>query len=138
MTPHLFVDTDVVLDLLARREPFYPAAARLFSQAERGLLHLSVSALCFSHLFYILRKELSAPGALEVLRKLLRLVSILPVDEGVIRKALEGDFADFEDAIQHETALAGGAERIVTRNVKGYRGARLPVVTPEDLTLNSA
>lgn len=137
MIPHVFVDTDVVLDLLARREPFHPAAARLFSMAEKGTLRLSVSALCISHLYYILRKELSSAGALDVIRKLLQLVSVLPVDESVLRQAFEGNFTDFEDAIQHETALAGGAERIVTRNVKDYRAARLPVLTPQDFSLQS-
>ena len=41
MKQTVFVDTDIVLDLLARREPFYAAAASLFSLAETGDLGLS-------------------------------------------------------------------------------------------------
>ena len=74
MTRPVFIDTDVVLDLLARREPFYPAAARLFSLVELGELTACVSALTFANLFYLLRKELGAARAVEVLRKLRRLV----------------------------------------------------------------
>ncbi len=63
MKQTVFVDTDIVLDLLARREPFYTAAARLFSLAETGDLGLSVSSLTFANLFYILRKQVSARHA---------------------------------------------------------------------------
>lgn len=133
MTGLVFVDTDVVLDLLARREPFYPAAARFFSLAERGEVRAGVSALTFANLFYLLRKELGAPRAVEVLRKLRRLVAVLPVDDGVIERALSSGFRDFEDAIQYHAALAGGASCLVTRNGRDYPAPEIPVCTAEEL-----
>jgi len=133
LTGPVFVDTDVVLDLLARREPFYPAAARLFSLAERGELTACVSALTFANLFYLLRKELGAPKAVEVLRKLRRLVTVLPVDDGVIERALAAGFRDFEDAIQYHSALAGGATCLVTRNGRDYPDPEISVCTAEEL-----
>ena len=63
MKQSAFVDTDIVLDLLARREPFYDAAAHLFSLAETGNISLSVSSLTFANLFYILRKQVSGRHA---------------------------------------------------------------------------
>lgn len=133
MTGPVFIDTDVVLDLLARREPFYPAAARLFSLVERGQLIACVSALTFANLFYLLRKELGASKAVEVLRKLRRLVTVLAVDDGVIEKALAAGFRDFEDAIQYHSALAGGATCLVTRNGRDYPDPEIPVCTAEEL-----
>ena len=132
MTGPVFVDTDVVLDLLARREPFYPAAARLFSLVERGEVTACVSALAFANLFYLLRKELGAARAVEVLSKLRRLVTVLPVDDGVIERALVAGFRDFEDAIQYHAALAGGATCLVTRNLRDYPDPAIRVCTAEE------
>ncbi len=80
MNPPLFIDTDIVLDLLARRDPFYAAAATLFSMAKMGEVTLCVSSLTFSNLFYILRKQLSARTAQEVLRSFKQLVTVAAVD----------------------------------------------------------
>ena len=132
MTGPVFVDTDVVLDLLARREPFYPAAARFFSRVERGEVTACVSALAFANLFYLLRKELGAARAVEVLGKLRRLVTVLPVDDGVIERALTAGFRDFEDAIQYHAALAGGAICLVTRNLRDYPDPSIRICTAEE------
>ena len=115
MTQSIFVDTDIVLDLLARREPFYDAAARLFTLAETGTLSLSVSSLSFANLFYILRKQVSGRHAQEVLRDFKQLVTVLPVDDAVVEQALQSDFTDFEDALQYFSALSGGCNALLTR-----------------------
>ncbi len=90
MKPLLYVDTDVVLDVLAKRDPFYTAAATLFSKAETGNVTLCVSSLTFSNLFYILRKQLSARTAHEVLRTFRQLVTVVAVDDTIVEQALEG------------------------------------------------
>jgi predicted nucleic acid-binding protein len=132
MKQSLFVDTDIVLDLLARREPFYDAAARLFSLAETGSVTLSVSSLTFANLFYILRKQVSAKHAHEVLRNFKQLVTVLPVDDSVIEQALKAEFTDFEDAIQYYSALSAGCSVLLTRNGRHYRKAEIAVLTAED------
>lgn len=81
MKPTIFIDTDIILDLLTKREPFYPHAARLFSSVERKKVKACISSLIFANLFYILRKETSAPKAIEILKKLRCLVTVLPVDD---------------------------------------------------------
>ena len=131
MKQPVFVDTDIVLDLLARREPFYDAAARLFSLAETGDIHLSVSALTFANLFCILRKQVSAGHAQEVLRNFKQLVSVLPVDDAVIEQALHAGFTDFEDAIQYFSALSAGCTVFLTRNGRHYRKATISILTAE-------
>jgi len=131
MKPPVFVDTDIVLDLLARREPFYNSAARLFSLAETGTITLAVSSLTFANLFYIIRKQVSARHAHEVLRNFKQLVTVLPVDDAVIEQALKAGFTDFEDAVQYYAALGAECSALLTRNGRHYRKAEIAVLTAE-------
>lgn len=132
MSAAVFVDTDIILDLLTRRDPFYMAAARLFSLVERGEVEASVSSLTFANLFYILRKELSGPRAVEVLKKLRMLVAVLPVDDRTISRALDAGFRDFEDAVQYHTALEAGISVLLTRNGRDYPHPAITVCTAEE------
>lgn len=128
MTARVFLDSDVVLDLLLRREPFFGPAADLFLALQDGRLEGCVSPLIFSNLFYILRQQMRAPEAVGALRKLKLLVRVLPVDEKIIDLALASSFADFEDAIQYYVALTYELGALVTRNKRDYRGAKLPIL----------
>lgn len=138
MRQTIFVDTDIILDLLTARQPFFPAAARLFSLVEQGTLKACVSSLAFANLFYILRKETSATGAIDILKKLRLLVTVLAVDDRIIAGALDAGFNDFEDAIQYRTALAKGIPTLVTRNVRDYRKATISVCTAEEFLAQRA
>ncbi|MDD2501210.1 MAG: PIN domain-containing protein [Geobacter sp.] len=131
MKPLLYVDTGVVLDVLAKRVPFYDAAATLFSMAETGNVILCVSSLTFSNLFYILRKQLSARTAHDVLRTFRQLVTVVAVDDTIVEQALESGFTDFEDALQYFAALSAGCSVLITRNIRHYRKAAIRVVTAE-------
>lgn len=131
MKPLLYVDTGVVLDVLAKRVPFYDAAATIFSMAETGNVILCVSSLTFSNLFYILRKQLSARTAHDVLRTFRQLVTVVAVDDTIVEQALESGFTDFEDALQYFAALSAGCSVLITRNIRHYRKAAIRVVTAE-------
>lgn len=131
MKPVAFVDTDIVLDLLARREPFYYAAARLFSLAENGKISLCVSSLSFANLFYILRKQVSARQAHDVLCNFKQLVTVLSVEDATIEQALKAGYTDFEDAIQYFSALNAGCSALLTRNGRHYRKAAIRIFTAE-------
>ena len=120
-----------VLDLLARREPFYDAAARLFTLAETGTLSLSVSSLSFANLFYILRKQVSGRHAQEVLRDFKQLVTVLPVDDAVVEQALQSDFTDFEDALQYFSALSGGCCNALLTRRSALPHAPISIFTAE-------
>jgi predicted nucleic acid-binding protein len=128
----IFVDTDIILDLLLAREPFFPAATRLFLLIQDGEMEGYVSPLSFSNLFYILRKETSGAEAIAALRKLKLLTRVLAVDEHTIDLALASSFTDFEDAIQYYTALPNDVDAIVTRNKRDYKTAKIPVLTAEE------
>lgn len=138
MKTTVFVDTDIILDLLTKRDPFYQPAARLFSLVERGEMKACVSSLTFANLFYILRKELSAKKAVDVLKKLRQLVTVLAVDDRIIGQALDGGFTDFEDAIQYQTALSKEVSWLITRNIKDYRKPVITVCTAEEFLARRA
>ena len=127
----VFVDTDVILDLLARRIPHFHFSAVLFTFAEMKKLELYTTPLIIANTFYILRKQLGNESAKNVLRKLRILLHIIDSTESIIDKALNSDFSDFEDAIQYYTALEYGIPVILTRNIRDYKKASIVVQTPE-------
>ena len=125
----LFVDTSIVLDLLAQRMPFYTEAAKLFSLADRKKIRLSISALGLADSNYILTKQLPVKDARKILRDFKILVNVLPLDNKISDLALNSEFNDFEDAIQYFTALEYDQDIIITRNLNDFRESRLPVMT---------
>ena len=127
----VFVDTDVILDLLAQRIPFFHFSAVLFTFAEMKKLELYTSPLILSNTFYILRKQLGNNEAKNALRKLRILLHVIDSSESIIDKALNSDFTDFEDAIQYYTVLEHGIKIILTKNVRDYKNASVIVQTPE-------
>ena len=127
----VFVDTDVVLDLLAARIPHFHFSAVLFTFAEMKKLELYTTPLILANTFYILRKQLGNDSAKNALRKLRILLHVIDSTESVIDKALNSDFSDFEDAIQYYTALEYQIPVILTRNIRDYKKAAVIVQTPE-------
>lgn len=129
----IFLDTDVVMDHLADRQPFAEYAHRLFGLAETGELTLCISSLSFTNLYYILRKLKGHADALVLLGKLKLLVRVSAVGEAEIQSALSSSFRDFEDAVQHFAAKADGEVcAIVTQNKGDYSNSEIPVLSPEE------
>lgn len=105
---------------------------RLFTYGEEGKLSLYVASLSFSNIYYVIRKFVGKAKSLELLDKLEKIVTILPVDERIIRQALVAGFGDFEDAIQNYTAKQlREIKTIITRNTKDYAKSDLAIHTPE-------
>lgn len=133
----LFLDTNIILDLLANREPFYADAALIFSLADKKNVHLSVSALTFANTNYILLQSKKPEEAKQILRKLKLLVQVLSLNEKIIELALnDNDFKDHEDALQYYTALERGVDAIITRNLKDFRKAKIPVMSADRYLLS--
>jgi predicted nucleic acid-binding protein len=128
----LFVDSDIILDLLAKREPHYIHAARLFTLIDQNELIAYTSPLIFANLHYLLKKQTSNLLALKSLRKLKALLNILSIDEKVIEQSLNSEFNDFEDAIQYFTAVNNGITLIITRNKTDYKRSKIDVLTAEE------
>jgi len=126
---NIFLDTNIVLDLLAYRMPFYTEAAMLFSLADKKQLKLSISALCIADSNYILSKQHPEMEVRKVLRNFKVLVNVLPLDDKISELALNSDFKDFEDAIQYFTAIENGQDLIITRNQQDFKESKIPVMT---------
>ena len=129
---NLFVDSDIILDLLAKREPYYIHAANLFTLIDQKEINAFTSPIVFANLHYLLKKLTSNATALKSLRKLKTLINILPVDERVIEQSLNSEFADFEDAIQYFTAVNNKINIIITRNKIDFKKSKISVLTAEE------
>ena|SRR6056297_4367824 len=126
----LFIDTNIVIDLLSRREPFFEEAAELFSLADKKQVELSVSSLTIANTSYALLRQMDSNKAKSVLRKLRLILKILPLDDKIIGLALNDDiFSDFEDGLQYFTAIEEEQDMIITRNLKDYKNSKLPTLT---------
>lgn len=136
---HYFVDTNVIIDMLADREGYADAAADLFDAAGRGEICIYISSLSYSNVYYIIRKYLGHDRTIESLKALCEYVTIVPVTEKVIHLALASDFKDFEDAIQYFSAIQKTSiECIITRNIKDFKPSELPVIEPKAYKANQA
>ena len=126
----LFIDTNIVIDLLSRREPYYKESAELFSLADRKKVEISISSLTIANTSYVLLRQLKSNRVKEVLRKLRLVVNVLPLDNKIIGLALNDEtFTDFEDGLQYFTAIEHEQEMIITRNLKDYKSSQIPVMT---------
>jgi predicted nucleic acid-binding protein len=127
----VFVDSDIILDMLAHRDPFYDHAANLFESAVKGRTTIYISALCFHNLNYMLSKQYTQVVARQILIKFKTVVEVLHVDSKIIDRALHSDFSDFEDAVQYHVALENKIPVLITRNLKDYKKSTIPVMTAE-------
>lgn len=126
----IFIDTDIVLDLLGQREPFYEDAAKLFSLADRGKIKLYVSSLTIANSNYVLSKLKSAKDARVILIKFKILVAVLELNDKIMELSLNDDsFSDFEDGLQYYTALENEADILITRNLKDFKISKIPAMT---------
>ena len=128
----ILVDTNIVLDLLAKRTEFFREAQELFTLSDKNEVKLYISSLTFVNTYYILSQKFKIENVRKVLRKFKVLVEVLPVDDKIIELSLESDFKDFEDAIQYYTAIENEINIIVTRNLKDFKTAKIPVLTAKD------
>ncbi len=127
----LFLDTNIVIDLLDKREPFYHAAIKLFTMAYHKKVILYISPITYATASYLLRKH----GQEEVkvlLTNLRRLSRVTTTDEKTVDDALSSSFDDYEDALQYYSALHKKVDAIITRNTNDFSAATIPVMTAEE------
>lgn len=132
MKDRLFLDTNVVIDLLGEREPFYQNAAQIATLADKGKIQLVVSALTYSTAYYVLSKFEKQKVVMEKLRKFKVIAETSDLTDKIIDKALTSGFSDFEDALQYFCALQTNCNILLTRNENDYKIAEIPVLSPEE------
>ena len=128
-----FIDTNVIVDVVAKREPFFADSQAVLALCATGEIEGAVSDLTFCNVAYVLRKALGNMELRNGLRVLKELLTIVPIGEEAIKAALENESADFEDAVQLEAARANQTDIIVTRNVRHFQHSPIRVCTPSEL-----
>jgi predicted nucleic acid-binding protein len=125
------LDINILLDVLGQRDPFLNDAAKVWSAVETGRITGLISADSFTTVYYLLRRASNARTALRGMKLMRGLFEVIPVDAQIISQALDSPLPDFEDAIQYHCAIRGNADCIVTRDLRDYRAADLPVLSPD-------
>jgi predicted nucleic acid-binding protein len=128
----IFVDSDIILDLVAERESFYDHAAGLFTFAYKNKIEMFTTAIVLANVFYVLRKIRGNEKAKQQLRDLRLLVRVLPVTENIVDMTLNSAFNDFEDGLQYFTAKENNLLAIITRNGEDYKVKDIIIQTAEE------
>ncbi|MFE1746034.1 PIN domain-containing protein [Coleofasciculus sp. H7-2] len=125
-------DSDVLLDVLAQRQPFVIASAQALNTVTQEQVQGYVSGHAVTNIFYILRRQIGSEAARELLSRLLQRIQVASVTDEVIRQALQSSIADFEDAVTSAAANVAGLEMIVTRNTSDFVTSSVPAIMPEE------
>lgn len=132
MSTTLYLDTNIIIDLLGERRPFYESAAQLATLADSGKINIVISALSFTTVFYVLSKFEDKELVKEKIRKLKVITETADLTDKIIEQALSSQFGDFEDAVQYFSALNKDCNLIITRNGKDYKASLLSVLSPDE------
>lgn len=130
----IFVDTNIIIDLIANREPFSKYAIALFSEAEKKKVKLFTSSHAIATTHYLLKKYVEEKKLRQLLLSLTDYLHIISIDAELIKKGLKSKHRDFEDALQ--ILCAGSIPKmdcIVTRNTKDFKDSDIPVISPDQL-----
>ncbi len=132
MIPRLFIDTNVMMDLLGERVPHYESIAKVATLADKGKIKMVVSAFSYPTVYYLLSKFESSEKVKEKLRKFKIISKVSDLDEITIEKGLTSDFKDFEDALQYHCALKADCDILLTRNAKDFKESSIPVLSADE------
>ena len=128
----VYLDTNILIDFVCKRVPFYEGAKGLFALGSMGQFELVTSSLSIVNTIYIGRKY-DLPIVKQRIKSILSFVSVCDLQADVVIKSLDSDWKDYEDSVQSMTALEIIADCIVTRNKKDFRKLLIPVYTIDEL-----
>ena len=133
MVNRILIDTNILLDYLLTREPFYEVAKEVVRTCTEGDTKGCIAAHSITNMFFILRKDYDAEERREMLINLCTIFDVEGIAKNKLLVGLQNvDFADFEDCLQTECAKAYGAEYIVTRNIADYNASEITAILPKD------
>lgn len=128
----VLLDTNVVLDFVLARQPFFSEADSIFFKLKNRDFEAYVSPITPINIFYTTHKEKGKATAFSAIVELLKLVRITKSNNSIYQNALSINFSDYEDAVQHECAVAENLDAIVTRNSKDYKNSVVKVYSPTE------
>lgn len=125
-------DSDVLLDVLAQRQPFVVASAQALNTLTQKQVQGYVSGHAVTNIFYLLRRQIGSEASRDLLSRLLQHIQVASVTDEVIRQALQSPVTDFEDAVTSAAANSANLEVIVTRNTSDFANSSVPAMLPEE------
>lgn len=128
----VFLDTNVLIDVLLKRESFYFYSANVLNLGATKDILLYATSLSFVNCIYVCRKDLGYDKALECVRLLRSIIHISPLSEAEFDRAINNDAQDMEDAMQYYSALASECDVIITRNKKHFPKGSIDILTPQE------
>lgn len=128
----VFLDTNIIIDLLAERDPFYESIAKIATLADQKKLQLVASPISFTTVSYILIKYEPVKSVMVKLRKFAIICEVCDVNQQIIDKSLNSNFQDFEDAVQYYSAIQSACSVLITRNGKDFKKPAIPVMTSDE------
>jgi predicted nucleic acid-binding protein len=128
----VFIDSDIILDMVIEREPFREPATRVFDLALEKEVELYTTPVVLSNVFYFSCKKYGPAKSKEHIKDVCLAVKILVIDKKTVSAALDSNFKDFEDALQYFAVKEAGVSMILTRNLKDYKVADLKVQTAQE------
>lgn len=132
----ILTDTNIVLDVILKREPFYTVSMDVLRLAQREDIQEYVSASAITDIYYLSYRQLRDKKLVKkLIKNLLTVISVAYVSEHEIFKAIELDWPDFEDTVQYSVALLQQMEGIVTRNPGDYKRSEISIWCPEELLI---
>lgn len=134
----LLLDSNVVIDYLAMREPYFDSAFKLFMLGKLGEMELWISTAQANDVIYILSNG-GKPSLSEKLKRDLRKfregVRLCSLSEADFDAAIDSAWLDIEDAYVYQCALKIKADAIITRNKKDFERSSISVFDCDDLFL---
>ena len=133
MMKKVFLDTNVLIDYLARRGQFFQHAALIVQLGKERKCQLLVSALSFATASFILEShhKLTNDVIVQKFAQFVKMCNVTPVDSLIIDEAIASRFSDFEDAMQYYSAIREGADAIITRNSDDFDVAKIEFYEPQ-------
>ena len=132
MEDKIFIDGDVILDLLLKRNRFYKGATKIFTLIEKRTIIGYTSPLIIANIYYIITKLENKKSAFEKIKLLRSLLRILELNDKIIDMAIARPYNDFEDSIQYHCAVEHGINILITRNIKDYPKGDIDILEPAD------
>jgi predicted nucleic acid-binding protein len=128
----VLLDTNIVLDFVLVRNPFFVEADEIFTRLQNNEFEAFVSPITPINVFYTTRKEIDRATAFLAVESLLKSVQITKSNNQTYQNALSVNFKDYEDSVQHESAIAENLDAIVTRNTKDFVNATVKIYSPNE------
>jgi predicted nucleic acid-binding protein len=126
------IDTNVILDYVLEREPFFHDSKEIILGVARLDFVGFISGITPINVYYTGRKFNGKEKTVKAVRRIVTLFEICVTDKAVLQRAFLSNFTDYEDAVQHESAVAENLDAIVTRNLKDFKNSTIKIYSPDE------